>query len=374
MNTQSEFICQVVRVVATEPHPNADKLDLVTITLDGKDNFPDKIVNSRGDMQPGELVVYVGPDSVVPLSGPFNFLNSRLDAKGKTHYRIRSSKIRGVYSPGLLVRLPDGYTKKLGTDVSDILGVTNYVGNADTNEQPTGTRNVSKVRKKVDLYPVYTVTSLKKAPNLFREGEEVYVTEKLHGTNFRFGYGGRKRFYYGTHRTNLADNRPWYSRLYDAARGRSIVSSNPGFDNPWARAVKLFDLEKACKDAPDYIFYAEIVGPKIQSGFGYGTSDINVYVFDVYDTRSGYYLTPKEAKLATWNLGLTCVPNLGNIFDESTILSTHYHKDIVNWAELNSTVDGGIMEGIVIEAKDRTWYGGRRKAKWVSRRYHLRGE
>lgn len=111
MSNDSEFICSVVLVTATELHPGADKLELVTISLDGENQYPSKIVNSKGGLKPGDTAVYIGPDSVVPLGdttapSPFAFLRDRLDAQGKTHYRIRSARIRGIYSAGLLIGLP----------------------------------------------------------------------------------------------------------------------------------------------------------------------------------------------------------------------------------------------------------------------------
>lgn len=369
-DNQSEFICHVVKVVRIEPHPNADRLELVTISLDGKEEFPDKIINSKGDLQPGELVVYVGPDSVVPLtaiatdkedamgmSSPFAFLRERLDAKGKSHYRVRSARIRGLYSPGLLIRLPEtlGSKLRLGQNVAADLAVTNWESDRGLTK-PGTTSSVQQMRAK-DIYPVYTVYSLRKCPSIFKDGELVSVTEKIHGTNFRFGYGGSRRFYYGTHRTNLTDNRGFFSRLWDWATNRSRVNTNPGFNNPWQRCVVDYNLEQECKDAKDYIFYAEIFGPGIQKGWDYGLKKPEFRVFDVYDVSDGTWLKPLERWIVCGSCGFNLVPDLGILY--------YNLIDIKDLAEQNSKF-GGIREGVVIESLETG-----KKAKWVSERYRL---
>lgn len=366
-DNQSEFICHVVKVVRTEPHSNADRLELVTISLDGKTEFPDKIINSKGDLQPGELAVYVGPDSVVPISdcltisatfeNPFRFLKDRLDAKGKTHYRIRSARIRGVYSPGLLIRVPLPFisTWDIGQDAAEYLGVKPW--DTDRGLTKSGVSSgVSKLRQK-DLYPVYTVYSLRKCPSLFQEGELVSVTEKIHGTNFRFGYGGRRRFYYGTHRTNLSDNRGFFTRLFDYLTGRVRVNSNPGFDNPWARVVKEYNLEKECRDAKEYIFYAEIFGPGIQKGWDYGLDSPSLRIFDIYYPKQKRWLPSNEVRYIVANLGFSHVPVLGEFY---------YNLLTIKQLAEDESVFGGIREGVVVESLETG-----KKAKWVSERYRL---
>jgi RNA ligase (TIGR02306 family) len=364
-DNQSEFICHVVKVVRTEPHPNADRLELVTISLDGKEEFPDKIINSKGDLQPGELVVYVGPDSIVPLEGgvdgtpsPFAFLKERLDAKGKTHYRIRSARIRGVYSPGLLIRLPM-VVLNLGTSMAAHLGVTNWESDRGLTKSGT-TSSVPSVRAK-DIYPVYTVYSLRKCPSIFREGELISVTEKIHGTNFRFGYGGRRRFYYGTHRTNLSDNRGLFARLRDFILGRGRVNTNPGgYNNPWKQCVVDYALEKECRDAKNYIFYAEIFGPGIQKGWDYGLKKPEFRVFDVYDASDNTWLNSVERQAVAFSCGFRLVPKLGNLY---------YDLSAIKQFAENDSRFGGVSEGVVVESRETG-----KKAKWVSERYRLSKE
>lgn len=368
MSSTSEFICQVVQVVGVEPHPNADKLDLLTISLDGKTLYPYKIINAKEGLKSGELAVYVGPDSIVPLHREeFSFLKGRLDAKDKTHYRVRSAKIRGLYSPGLLV-VPSAstvYPLKLGKDVSRELEVNGYNTDAHLPGISLGNKSVSKVQRK-NIYPVYEVVNLKKVPHLFKEGDPVYVTEKIHGTNFRFGFGGGRRFYYGTHRTSLSDTRGFLSRALDFLRGRRWVNSNPGFNNPWAQAVQDHNLEETCSDAREYIFYGELFGTvkngsPVQKGFTYGyNKGLALRIFDVYHPRTKEWLPLNTRNNLCYSLGLVSVPVLHTFaipFDLNTVKA---------FAE-QSSVFGGVREGVVVESA----FDATRKGKWVSEQYHL---
>lgn len=371
MNTKSDFICQVVLVTNVEPHPYADKLDLVAISLDGEADFPQKIISAKSELRPRDRMVYVGPDSIVPLSGPFEFLKGRLDAKGKTHYRVRSAKLRGLYSPGLLVRLPDGDASPVGTEMAEKLGVTNYDTDAHLSTGNGGAANTVVPKLRVpDLYPVYGVYSLKKTPDLFQPGELVHVTEKLHGTNFRFGYGGKRNFYYGTHRTNLSDNRGLLARVWDFVTRRNRVNSNPGFNNPWSEAVARFDLKNICKDARDYIFYGELFGrtangAEVQKGFSYGFNNLELRIFDVYNAAQKTWLNCSDRLGIVGGIGLGPVPPVG--YGAGLLGTVGFdEEEIKGWAE-DDSVFGGIREGVVVEsATDAT-----KKAKWVSQRYHL---
>lgn len=214
-----------------------------------------------------------------------------------------------------------------------------------------------------DIYPVYVVDNIKKCPHLFKDGEQVVLTEKIHGTNFRFGYGGSRRFYYGTHRTNLSDTRGWFARARDYLLCRSIVNSNPGFGNPWVEAVENFGLREVCRDAPEYIFYAEVFGvmrsgKHVQPGFHYDRA-LQLRVFDAYNPKTRAWLTHDERRKVVWSMGLAAVPSLG-IYEYSQHL-------VATKAEEPSWMWSGVREGIVVESLT----GEHRKGKWVSEQYHL---
>src|ERR1035437_7205677 len=94
----SDHKCEVVPVVL-EKHPNADSLSIVNV-------FDSYEVCVRTDDWVGiDKGVYLPPDTVVPDTEQFKFLEG--------HLRIKARRFRGVDSYGLLVPVPSDLTDKL---------------------------------------------------------------------------------------------------------------------------------------------------------------------------------------------------------------------------------------------------------------------
>jgi len=155
--------------VKLEKHPGADALSLVRI-----DGYV--VVVRTADWKDGDLAVYIAPDYVVPKTEQFAFLGD--------HLRIKPHKFRGIISEGLLVKAPQD--AKVGDEMMESLGIIRYeppmdlTFNGDNESGPSGT------------YPKYDVEPYKKYHTLIASGEEVVVTEKLHGASARYLFlGGR---------------------------------------------------------------------------------------------------------------------------------------------------------------------------------------
>lgn len=377
VSTDSEFAVQVVRVTGVSPHPGADRLDLVGFRWTSGpalDTRPDRqVVSVRGEFRPGDLAVYVSVDAVVPLSGPegyrWAFLRARLDAKGKDHYRIRAARIRGVYSEGLLAAAPRG--AEIGQDLADMWGITKW---ESPEERAAAAALVPKKAGKRPseverLVPQYSVLSLRKVPRLFSEGEPVVVTEKIHGTNFRFGWvrlGCRWQFVFGSHRVIKSEHPPWYRALWNRVRGVR-PRTRPGWygEDLWAAAVDGFDLRARTWDMRGAVLYGELYGrtesgKKIQD-LTYGADGPRLRVFDAYWTRERTWMDPLVREINVALLGLAGAPVLyRGPYEEHTIRSL---------AEGQTTAGAThVREGVVVESTT----GERRKAKWVGEGYRLR--
>lgn len=155
----TEHTCDVIKI-KLEPHPNADSLSLVMVG-----DFQCAVRTS--DWNNGDLAVYIPPDSVVPETKEFEFL-------GK-HRRIKARKLRGEWSVGLLIPAPDD--AELGDDLMEQLGIVHYEPTV-SGHFTTGGDNVTPPP---GFMPTYDVLNFRKYSRLFRDGEEVVVTEKLHG-------------------------------------------------------------------------------------------------------------------------------------------------------------------------------------------------
>lgn len=112
-----------------QPIKDADRIELITI------NNGWKVIANKGIHQIGEEVVYFEIDSLLPPRDWNEFLakgNSlktvSIDGKDYTGYRLRSMRLKGVLSQGLIMPLsilPEG-KYELSQDVSDILSVVKY--------------------------------------------------------------------------------------------------------------------------------------------------------------------------------------------------------------------------------------------------------
>lgn len=174
MFTVTQHTCDVVEI-KLELHPNADSLSLVKIG-----DFQCAVRTE--DWKDGDLAVFIPPDSVVPDTKEFEFL-------GK-HRRIKARKLRGEWSVGLLIPASDG--AKVGDDCMEQLGIVHYeppitiTGNFSTGGENVKPPRVSERSTGGLFTPVYDVLNFRKYSSRFEAGEEVIVTEKIHGANARF--------------------------------------------------------------------------------------------------------------------------------------------------------------------------------------------
>lgn len=180
------------------PHPNADTLSLVKV-----ESLDYQIIGKTSEWNIGDICVYVEPDSILPDRPQYEWLGKR--AK---HRRIRATKIRGLYSFGLLVRPTEEELRQIsaefpvdrhwGQDVSEIMGITHY--------QPDGGAPNKADRPGVQTpwpsFGKFGVANIQRDGNIIAEGDPVVVTEKLHGQNARFSAHpdgeGNHFFYAGT--------------------------------------------------------------------------------------------------------------------------------------------------------------------------------
>jgi RNA ligase (TIGR02306 family) len=348
------------------PHPNADRLEILRFEMKGIGETTYEVVSQKGTFQVGDLASYFSVDCLLPTSHPdFRFLTERPDGKGKETYRLRAARLRGVFSQGLLVPCPSG--KSFGEDVAKHFGVTYYsppeVGSAFTPGQP------GKKPKK-QPFPIYGVDSLKKLPRLFEEGEPVVVTEKIHGTNFRFGWVRRKllgipfgwKFVVGSHRTikEPGDGSYYGEDLYTTAAERMGL----------AEKTKLYK---------GHTFYGELYGlthggANIQD-LTYGRKDTGLVIFDVLDDK-GKWFDPFMRMNLCAELALDHAPVIsGPLKAEECPANLLF--DLFFLEDLKALADGPsllapkqIREGVVVESVT----GPRRKAKFVGQGYLLRKE
>lgn len=362
----STFKVEVVKVTSVENHPNADRLDLISIN-------DWKCVTAKGNFKAGDEAIYFPIDSILPSQ-----VESRIfgpDSKVKlTNSRVKTIKLRGAISQGLAVTPqtfmdafhPTEFT--LGSDVTKLLGVTKF-------EPPV--RNVPGVgssthKQSNPHFRKYTgIENAKNYPKVFQDGEEVVVTEKVHGTNFRAGYvpfyantilkrimkflrlAPQYEFVYGSHNVQLQN------RFHRGYYGKTV-------GNVYAEAVIKYNLREVLK--PGEVVYGEVYGDGIQKGYTYGCKgQRKLVLFDVM--KDGVYLDPIESKKFVEARELQFVPVLyTGPFDKEKILKLRDGDSVMSSSQK-------VREGVVVKPiKEETAYIGRKVLKYISDAYLLKNQ
>ena len=293
----------VVRIDAVRVHTNADTLEIVDIQ-------GYQCVVKKGAFKVGDLAIYVYPESVIPQTAPFKFIwEPYVGLDGLVPVRRRRvtvRKFRKEWSEGLLLPLSDfmdAYNPKLnpldwkeGEDVSDILGITHY--EPEELSTTTGQTTAAPRRKYPKTFqgwfffllhklglrtgngslamdvsfeaPSYDVEALKNFKNTFEDGELVYVTEKIHGSNARFLFLDGT-MYAGSHYQ-------WKSPQSTCVFRKALTQL------PW--------IEAWCRAHEGSILYGEIT--PTQKGFNYGSNDVQFFAFDMR-TPNGAWIKPYTA-------------------------------------------------------------------------------
>lgn len=356
---QTDFVVKVVKVFSADKHPNADKLDVLTVGVDAP--FPGvQVINQRGEFTPGDECVYVSAGAIVQVEDPrWTFLKSR--AGTKTEYRIRPMSLRGVKSWGVVTPLSD-LRLPLGSDVADILNIKKWqddtTDEVDTSPKPEVRRGWFS--RKINHWfkgetrhldaPVYGVANLR-FNNPFAPNEAVVVTEKLHGANVRWVRFGKKLIV-GSHRAWKTDTRSWLQRVL---RTKGFHTSHYYGEDIWTEAVlSAGDINQW---EGGVVYYGEVYGvtksgKHIQKGFSYGLDTLKLAVFP-----SSFNLK-KDCWQFNWNTSIIAVGRP----DEYTI-------DYKTVAEEDSYY-GGMSEGVVLHSLERPGVA----AKWVSVRYKERND
>lgn len=229
----------VVVPVELEKHPNADSLSIVKV-FDGYN-----CCVRTEDWIGIDKAAYIPPDSIVPNIPEFSFLDG--------HLKIKARKLRGIESFGLLFPAPSG--SNIGDDVAEILGIVHY--------EPE--MNALLKQGEMSTWPPYPgkdydMESWQKYRNEFIDGEDVIITEKLHGTNARFTFQDNT-LWCGSHHTW---KKPGDNLYFDAANKFA----------PWVKEL--------CQVNPGAIFFGEIYGA-VQKGFNYGRSQSDPYQLRIFD-------------------------------------------------------------------------------------------
>lgn len=173
----SSLIVAIAAIDEVKPHPNADRLEIAVIK-------GWQVIVGKGTYQPGDRVIYVPPDAVVPEIWSDRWGVTKYLSKG----RVRCAKLRGVPSFGFTAPITDlvlfheanNVDVDVDENVADLFGITKY--------EPPFKASAEDAAPDHPLFVKYTdIENLRHFPDMLIPGEELVATEKIHGTNARVG-------------------------------------------------------------------------------------------------------------------------------------------------------------------------------------------
>lgn len=325
----SEFKCEVVKVGPILKHPNAETLGITNVW-----NYP--CVVKLGEIQEGDLAVYVPVDSIVDTSVPeFAFLGN--------HPRIKAKKLRGIFSMGLLVK-SSNWAFAEGEDVAKNLNIKKWEEPDEAISQNGNLKTGGDCESVPFFFVQYDLPHYRRYSKSLNEGEEVVITEKIHGCNSRFvHYDGR--IWAGSHKT-------W---------------KKPDEACLWWKVAKQYDLDKKLMLYSNLIFYGETYGWVQDLRYSHQQGEVSFKVFDIFDLQTGRWLNWDVMTNICKIVGLDTVP---------VVYRGPWHPDLLKMAEGTSQLGDNMKEGIVISPVLERFdlYCGRLKLKYPSDSYLLRHE
>jgi RNA ligase (TIGR02306 family) len=291
--------------------------------------------------------------------------------------RVRTVKLRGVYSECLLIPIKYLYLHKEindGDDMMELLGITKYEPPVKMVEMSVGGRKF-KYHQNPNFHVYYKFPNLKNVPDLFTEEDSVSITRKLHGTNARYGIVRKKKLSLLDRVRKFFGNK-WIE--FEYVYGSHNVekgSDSQGFysTDVWRTIADTYDIKsklwKLVKETGDttvlgdgIILYGEIYGHGIQKNYEYGLNDIKFAGFDV--ELNGQYLRYDGEKEIFESLDLPKV---------DLLYTGPWNKEIQDSFVFGNFIDGTKVphEGIVVKCLS----GERHKvAKVINPDYLIYGE
>ena len=284
----STLIADVCKIEEIQPHPDADRLELVRIK-----NW--WCVVKRDLFLIGDKVVYIPPETVVPTAvaeawGVVNYCSNlpKLgDGTQPDGVRVRAARLRGVASQGLILPL-ENKDWEVGHSVIEHYGLSKY--------EPPAPVNPGEAIPEPEMFHRFTdIENIGNFPDIFVDGEEVVVDEKIHGTNGRaaiLNIDGEMRFFCGGHKQCLKEISDDGKRcLYWAAMDNKMRSL----------------LSKFSNNNQNIVVFVEVYGRKIQD-MEYGMNQIGYRAYDM--TVNGRYLDYEEKMAAFNEFGIEVAPLL----------------------------------------------------------------
>jgi len=319
-----------------------------------------RVVCRKGDFHVGDIALYIEPDAALsPHDDRFAFLRDRCYKKFNVHgklfdecYRIKTMKLRGVISQGLLMK-PELFcevrNKQLHEDCSDVLAVRHYDEVAEKYVNETAPLKPADQKgpfpegfgPKTDEERIQNIED-ETLRSWIDSGEELEVTQKIDGTSMSVGYAPIVR---------LEDPLAVCSRNFE-------LKDMPSSYWDMVHQLRLDErLKEYCERYNlDLLIQGELHGPGISSNRDHQT-ERHFSVFRIWDIQEQRYLEWDERMEICRRLGLEHVPVLEittlrrftDPYDPDNMQAVR--DNILKFAE-GKTELGNEREGVVFKSRD----------------------
>ena len=297
------------------------------------------VVDSIGKYEKEQLVVFLEVDSFVPHElAPFLSKGKEpREFEGIKGERLRTVKLRGQISQGLLLPVHNditgtylmlyndevgeySLTVREGDDVTEALGILKW-------ERPMNAQLAGMARG--NFPALVPKTDQERIQNLTRSFEQYQldtwsITEKLDGSSCTFYLDADDVFHVCSRNLDLKEDEA----------------------NSFWKVARKFNIEDIMRRnfMKGMAIQGEMIGEGIQ-GNQYKTQ-LDFYVYDMYNTTTGQYILPVQLEAACEKLGLKHVP----ILAESISLHASSIQSILEYAEGKSVLNGSNREGVVFKS------------------------
>jgi hypothetical protein len=392
-------LAKIVAIDSVFKHSNANALSIIYIG-------GWQCVVKLDEYEVGDKALYCEIDALLPLEHPsFSFLASRtLDTKvinDKSYHRLKSIKIRGEISQGLVIPVPTELQHlPVGTDVTQALNILKFELNSNIELTSKVDNDVSWLSKFANWVSGVSDVELKPWPSLLQKSKQnrlqnsysqfeiakanqdtFEVSYKLDGASmtvfmlpdtnkmpgYHVGVASRnneiplnipeltllQQFRYWLGNTIKANRRFFYNWTPQIAKWRKYPR---GTENPYSEIEsKLNIINKLIAHwemTGEYLtVQGEMVGPDIEQN-SEGVNELQFYVYTVY-VNGNKPLLPEVARTKAEQLGLDYIP----LLHERFVIPKDWNiQDLIRTADgprVLVPVKGKYREGIVLKCNTK---------------------
>ena len=309
-------LATIEKVLSKSEIEGADKIELVNV-------LGWQVITKKNEFQIGDYCIYIPIDTTVnPLKEYFAFLKD--EKNPETRVRIKTKKLRGVFSQGLVlpVSVLDIVNYSEGQDVSELIDVQKYEKENIIVQQGSGTNFKPFPTHIISITDEDNLKTMNKCLKEFYD-KEIYITLKMDGSSMTI-IKEIDEFTLCSRRLILEEG----SIMYQYVNNKKIK-------------------ERIMEYNLDIAIQGEFCGPKV-NGNQMQLKDYEFYVFNIKNIKTKQYYGYEDILRICKDLNLKTVPLLSKFVCDSSYTIEKFQQisnDVVYVTPMNKKVPG---EGIVI--------------------------